>query len=66
MAEAAQMIIDIAAPELMTQEQLTKLFECLQKILEGSAARRAERMQRVQNEDFDQEEAEALEVQSSQ
>ena len=62
MLEAVQMMIDLVAPELLGQDQLVTLFECLQKILDQSAVRRGERMQRVQAEDFDEEEAEALEV----
>lgn len=64
MVEAVQLIIDTVAPELLTPEQLTVCFERLQKILEQSSGRRSERLQRVQNEDFDEEEAEALEVKS--
>ena len=62
MLEAIEEIVDIAGPELLSLEQLGGAFERFKVVLETSTQRRHERLQRRQAEDFDEDEAEALEV----
>ena len=63
--EAIEDIVDIAAPKLLTLDQLSGAFERFKVVLESSTQRRHERLQRRQAEDFDEDEAEALEVKHS-
>ena len=62
MLEAIEEIVDITGPELLSLEQLGGAFERFKVVLETSTQRRHERLQRRQAEDFDEDEAEALEV----
>ncbi|KAK9810031.1 hypothetical protein WJX72_003666 [[Myrmecia] bisecta] len=61
MLEAVEEIVDIVGPALLSSEQLGMAFERFKTVLETSTQRRMERLQRQQAEDFDDEEAEALE-----
>lgn len=62
MLEAIEAIVDVAAPDLLTLDQLSGAFQRFKVVLESSTQRRHERLQRRQAEDFDEDEAEALEV----
>ncbi len=62
MLEAVQDIVRLVGPALMTQEQLGQAFERFRAVLDDSAKRRKERSNITTGEDFDEEEAEALEV----
>ena len=65
MLEAVEEIVDIAAPDLLTMDQLGAAFERFKVVLDTSTQRRHERLQRRSAEDFDQEEAEAVEVRAA-
>ncbi len=62
MLEAIQDTIRLVGPALLTQEQLGQAFERFRAVLDDSAKRRKERSAITTGEDFDDEEAEALEV----
>lgn len=62
MLEAIQDTVRLVGPALMTLEQLGQAFERFQSVLDDSAKRRRERVDITTGEDFDDEEAEALEV----
>ena len=62
MLEAIQDIVRLVGPALLTQEQLGQAFERFRAVLDDSAKRRKERSAITTGEDFDDEEAEALEV----
>ena len=62
MLEAIQDIVRLVGPTLLTQEQLGQAFERFRAVLDDSAKRRKERSAITTGEDFDDEEAEALEV----
>ena len=63
--EALEEILDLGcAPGLLSQQQLAGAFTHFRSTLEASAERRKERQGRQQHEDFDADEAEALEVRS--
>ena len=61
--EALEEILDVGCqPGLLSQQQLATAFAQFRTTLEASAQRRAERHARQASEDFDADEAEALEV----
>ena len=62
MLEAIQDTIRLVGPALLTQEQLGQAFERFRVVLDESAKRRKERRDLTTGEDFDEEEAENLEV----
>ena len=62
MLEAIQDTVRLVGPALLTQEQLRQAFERFRAVLDDSAKRRKERSAITTGEDFDDEEAEALEV----
>ena len=62
MLEALQDTIRLVGPALLTQEQLGQAFERLRVVLDDSAKRRKERTDMTAGEDFDEDEAEALEA----
>ena len=62
MLEAIQDTVRLVGPALLTQEQLGQAFERFRAVLDDSAKRRKERSAITTGEDFDDEEAEALEV----
>ena len=62
MLEAIQDTVRLVGPALMTLEQLGQAFERFRSVLDDSAKRRRERVDITTGEDFDDEEAEALEV----
>ena len=64
MLEAVSDIVDVVGPELLNLEQLGQAFGRFKHVLDSSKQRRHERLQRRQAEDFDQDEAEAIEVPS--
>ncbi|KAA6426387.1 MAG: Embryo defective [Trebouxia sp. A1-2] len=61
MLEAIQDTVRLVGPALLTQEQLGQAFERFRAVLDHSAKRRKERSAITTGEDFDDEEAEALE-----
>ncbi|KAL0056152.1 hypothetical protein WJX82_008212 [Trebouxia sp. C0006] len=61
MLEAMQDTVRLVGPALLTQEQLGQAFERFRAVLDDSAKRRKERSAITTGEDFDDEEAEALE-----
>lgn len=61
MLEAVQDTVRLVGPALLTQEQLGQAFERFRAVLDDSAKRRKERSAITTGEDFDDEEAEALE-----
>jgi hypothetical protein len=63
--EGSEEIIELLDPSLLPVEKLTETYERMKQLLEESYKRRAERMKRREDEDFDDEEAQALEVGSS-
>lgn len=63
MLDAMEDIIGMMGPQLLSLEQLSSAFERLATVLDESALRRTHRIKRQQAEDFDEEEAEALQVQ---
>ena len=65
MLEAIQDTIRLVGPALLTQEQLGQAFERFRVVLDESAKRRKERRDLTAGEDFDEEEAENLEVTSA-
>ncbi len=62
MLEAVEEIVQLLDARLLPAERLGVTFERLRDVLADSARRRAERRARREAEDFDEEEAEALEV----
>ena len=62
MLEAVSDVVDVVGPELLNLEQLGQAFGRFKHVLDSSKQRRHERLQRRQAEDFDQDEAEAIEV----
>ena len=62
MLEALEEIIEMLEPALLPMEKLAAICEKLQGILADSAKRRAERLKRLEGEDFDEDEALAIEV----
>jgi len=62
MLEAISDVVDVVGPELLNLEQLGQAFQRFKQVLDGSKQRRLERLQRRQAEDFDEDEAEAIEV----
>lgn len=65
MLEAIQDTVRLVGPPLLTLDQLAQAFERFKAVLDDSAKRRKERSAITAGEDFDEEEAEALEVISS-
>ena len=62
MLEAIQDTVRLVGPSLLTLEQLSQAFERFRVVLDESAKRRKGRCDITTGEDFDDEEAEALEV----
>lgn len=63
MLEALEEVIDQGCvPGLITQQHLAQVCERLQAVLTASLQRRSERDARQQRDDYDEDEAEALEV----
>ena len=62
MLEAIQDTIRLVGPALLTHQQLGQAFERFRVVLDDSAKRRKERQALTAGEDFDEEEAENLEV----
>lgn len=62
MLEAVQDIVRLVGPPLLTLDQLAQAFDRFRAVLDDSAKRRKERSAITAGEDFDEEEAEALEV----
>lgn len=62
MLETIDSIVETAGSSLLSMDQLAQAFERFGKVLEESHSRRLERDSRRHAEDFDQEEAEALQV----
>jgi hypothetical protein len=60
MLESIEALVEQAGCTMLSQEQLAQAFERFGKVIEESQERRLERDNRRHNEDFDQEEAEAL------
>ena len=60
--DGVEEIIELLDPSLLPVEKLGVTFERLKQLLEESYKRRAERQKRRHDEDFDDEEAEALQV----
>ena len=60
--ESVEEIIELLDVSILPIDKLGVTFERLKDLLEESSKRRAERQLRRSAEDFDQEEAEALEV----
>ena len=65
MLEAVSDIIDVVKPALLGLDQLGQAFQRFKVILDSSKQRRQERLQRRHAEDFDEDEAEAIEVGAS-
>jgi len=59
MVESIKEIVELL-PEMMSDEQRNQAFQALEHVMTQCAERRMERMKRQENEDFDEEEAEAL------
>ena len=65
MLEALEEVTDQGCiPGLITQQHLAQVCERLQAVLTASLQRRSERDARQQRDDYDEDEAEALEVSS--
>ncbi len=62
MLTAVEEMLGIAGPELLSQERLGQALGELQEVIRTSEERRTERGERTAAEDFDEEEAEALEA----
>ncbi len=62
MLEAVSDIVDVAKPSLLGLEQLGQAFQRFKVVLDSSKQRRQERLQRRHAEDFDEDEADAIEV----
>ncbi len=62
MLEAVEDIVTLLEPAMLPPAKLGTTFERAAELLADSAKRRAERAQRRQAEDFDEEEAAVLEV----
>jgi len=59
MVEAIRDIVDLM-PEMLTDEQKQETFKAMEVVMSQCMERRTERMKRKESEDFDDEEAEAL------
>jgi Importin repeat 6 len=62
MLDSMEDIIGMMGPQLLSLEQLSMAFDRLAAVLDESFLRRSHRLKRQQAEDFDEEEAEALQV----
>ena len=62
MLNAVEEIIAVVGPELLSAEQLAAVFERFKGVFAMSEERRQERALRRSQEDFDEEEAEALQA----
>ena len=62
MLEAVQDTVRLVGPALLTLDQLGQAFQRFKAVLDDSAKRRKDRSALTAGEDFDEEEAEALEV----
>ena len=62
MLEAVSDVVDVVKPALLGLEQLGQAFQRFKVVLDCSRQRRHERLQRRHAEDFDQDEADAVEV----
>lgn len=62
MLTSVEEILGVAGPELLGQERLGQALRELGEVIRNSEERRTERGERTAAEDFDEEEAEALEV----
>ena len=62
MLSAIEQIVKLLSPELMSLQQIGQAFERWKLVLSDSTKRRRERDARQQQEDWDQEEAEAVQV----
>ena len=62
MLEAVSDIVDVVKPALLSLEQLGQAFQRFKVVLDSSKQRRQERLQRRHAEDFDEDEADAIEV----
>lgn len=62
MLEAVQDTVRLVGPALLTLDQLGQAFQRFKAVLDDSAKRRKDRSALTAGEDFDEEEAEALDV----
>ena len=62
MLEAIQDVVRLVGPSLLTLDQLQQAFDRFKAVLHDSAKRRKDRSNITSGEDFDEDEAEALEV----
>jgi hypothetical protein len=62
MLDSLEDIIGLMGPQLLSLEQLSMAFDRMAAVLDESAIRRSHRLKRQQAEDFDEDEAEALQV----
>lgn len=62
MLEAVQDTVRLVGPALLTLDQLGQAFQRFKAVLDDSEKRRKDRSALTAGEDFDEEEAEALEV----
>ncbi len=62
MLNAVEEIVAVVGPELLTADQLAAVFERFKGVFAVSEERRQERALRRSQEDFDEEEAEALQA----
>ncbi|KAI8476174.1 MAG: armadillo-type protein [Monoraphidium minutum] len=60
MLESIAEVVDLVEPALISQPQVEAAFEGLRHVLKQAERRREARLKRLQQEDFDEEEAEAL------
>ncbi len=65
MLNAVEEIVAVVGPELLTAEQLAAVFERFKGVFAMSEERRQERALRRSQEDFDEEEAEALQARAN-
>ncbi len=64
MLEAVEEMVEMLEPALLPVDKLGALTDKLAGILADSSKRRAERLKRLEGEDFDEDEALAIEVRS--
>lgn len=62
MLEAVSDIVEVVKAALLSLEQLGQAFQRFKVVLDSSKQRRQERLQRQHAEDFDEDEADAIEV----
>ena len=62
MLEAVEEIVEMLEPALLPIDMLAATCDKLRGILTDSSKRRAERLKRLEGEDFDEDEAAAIEV----